>query len=101
MNRDEFFAVLDQLTQSQIEASLSLWDQDHLKLVREYLERRDADTPASEPRAPALHSALAAAVGLATKAYKIATVALILAIGAMLAAILSGLMALQVLQHSG
>ena len=100
MDRDKFFAALDRLSPSEIEAGLSFWTDEQLKLVKEYLERRDAAAPVSEPHGLA-NSALDAAVGLATKAYKLATVALILAIGAMLAAILSGLVALQVSQHGG
>ena len=41
MDRDEFFAMLDQLTPSQVEARLPLWDHDQLKWVGEYLERKD------------------------------------------------------------
>jgi len=101
MDRDKFLAALDRLSPSEIEAGLSFWTDEQLKLVKEYLERRDAAAaPVSEPDGLA-NSALDAAVGLATKAYKVATVALILAIGAMLAAILSGLMALRVLEHGG
>jgi hypothetical protein len=40
MDRDQFFAMLDELNTSQIEARLSLWDDEQLKLVEEYLERR-------------------------------------------------------------
>jgi hypothetical protein len=36
MDRDKFFAVLDQLTPSQIETRLPLWDDEQLKLVSEY-----------------------------------------------------------------
>jgi hypothetical protein len=38
----KFFALLDQITTSQIEAWLSLWDDEQLKLVQEYLERRSS-----------------------------------------------------------
>ena len=39
MDRNRFFAELDQLTPSQIEAWLPSWDREQLKLVEEYLER--------------------------------------------------------------
>jgi hypothetical protein len=39
MDRNQFFAELDQLTQSQIEARLASWDSEQLKLVEEYLGR--------------------------------------------------------------
>jgi hypothetical protein len=38
MDRDGFFAMLDQLTPSQIEARLPLYDREQLKLVEEYLQ---------------------------------------------------------------
>ena len=98
MDRNEFFAVLDQLTMSQIEARLPLDNQ--LKWVGEYLERRDSGASQTERRGGLpLDAGLAAAVAMATKANKTATVALIIAIGAMLAAIASGLVAFQALQH--
>jgi hypothetical protein len=97
MDRNEFFAVLDQLTMSQIEARLPL---NQLKWVGEYLERRDSGASQTERRGGLpLDAGLAAAVAMATKANKTATVALIIAIGAMLAAIASGLVAFQALQH--
>ena len=102
MNRDEFFAVLDQLTPSQIEGRLPLWDHDQLKWVGEYLERRDGRASATQPRdALPLDATLAAMVAMTAKANKMATAALVIAIGAMLAAVVSGLVAIQVLQHLG
>ena len=98
MDRNEFFAVLDQLTPSQIEARLPLWDHDQLKWVGEYLQRQDSGTSQTErPDALRPDAALAAAVAMATKANRLATVALIIAIGAMLAAIVSGLAVILVL----
>jgi hypothetical protein len=82
---------------SQIEARLPL---NQLKWVGEYLERRDSGASQTERRGGLpLDAGLAAAVAMATKANKTATVALIIAIGAMLAAIASGLVAFQALQH--
>lgn len=99
MDRNDFFAVLDQLTPSQIEARLPLWDHDQLKWVGEYLERRNSGAPETERLGPLPDARLAAAVAMATKANKMATVAVIIAIGAMLAAIVSGLAVFQALQH--
>ena len=39
MDREAFFAVLDQLTLPQIEARLPLWDAEQLKFAEEYLDR--------------------------------------------------------------
>jgi hypothetical protein len=41
MDRDEFFAQLDNLTPKEIEARLSSWDSEELALVQEYLARQD------------------------------------------------------------
>jgi hypothetical protein len=42
MNRDEFFAELDQLTPKEIEARLSSWDREKLVLVQAYFQEREA-----------------------------------------------------------
>ena len=89
MDRNQFFAELDQLTQSQIEARLASWDSEQLKLVEEYLGRGTIRTVQAE----------SVAVAMATKANRIAAIALIIAIGAMFAAIAAGLVAFQALQH--
>jgi hypothetical protein len=39
MDREEFFAQLDQLTPKEIEAQLSSWDMDKLVLAQEYLAK--------------------------------------------------------------
>jgi hypothetical protein len=41
MDRDEFFAQLDQLTPKEIEARLPSWDKEKLVLVQEYFANRD------------------------------------------------------------
>ena len=46
MDRDEFFAQLDQLTPKEMEARLSSWDRDTLLLVQEYFAKQ------SQPKAP-------------------------------------------------
>jgi hypothetical protein len=113
MDRNEFFAVLDQLTPSQIEARLSLWDHEQLIWAGEYLDRRDSSAAQAEQggalpvadaeSAPALPVAdageSAAAAAMARRANTVATVAIIIAIGAMLAAIASGLVAFEALQN--
>ena len=71
-----------------------------LKLVEEYLARKTVKRPQPKkvgPQAVTLTNPLAIAV--ATKVSKMATAALIIAIGAMLAAITAGLVAIETLQH--
>jgi hypothetical protein len=96
MDRDEFFAELDQRTLSQIKAQLPLWDDEQLQLVEEYLDSKLAQTDRTESPAPDRE---AIAVAAATRAHKTATVAIIIAIGAMLAAVASGLVAIEALRH--
>ena len=96
-DRSEFFAVLDQLTLSQIEAQLSSWDDDQLKWVGEYLEQKTMKP--AEGKKGAQGNLESAAFVTATKANMTATVALIIAIGAMIAAVAAGLVAFQALQH--
>jgi hypothetical protein len=97
MDRNQFFAELDQLTPSQIEARLPSWDDQQLKLVEDYLERRTIKPALLQKRGTqsVTHTELAA---VATKAMKIATVSLIIAIGAMIAAVAAGLVAYQAFQ---
>ena len=40
VERAEFFAELDGLTEKEIEARLDLWDQEQLALIQEYLDQR-------------------------------------------------------------
>jgi len=40
MDRDQFFAELDQLTPKEIEERLSSWDAEQLVLVQEYLDQK-------------------------------------------------------------
>ena len=97
VDRETFFAVLDQLTLPQIEARLPLWDAEQLKLAEEYLDRKGITYPQMERDTPI--NTESAAGAMAAKSYKVATVALIIAIGAMVAAMVSGLVALEALQH--
>jgi hypothetical protein len=101
MDRDKFFATLDQLTPSQIEARLSSWNDEELKLVEEYLERKASSAGQSQQVAQLApdRDRETIAVVTAVRAHKIATVALIIAIGAMVAAVVSGLVAFEAFRH--
>jgi hypothetical protein len=99
MDRDKFFAELDQLTASQIEARLPLWDDGQLDLVKDYLDARSSSAQTAR-RQSTVQDREAIAIAAATRALKIATVAIIIAIGAMLAAIASALVAIEALHQS-
>ena len=99
MNRDDFFAELDQLTPKEIEARLPSWDKDKLALVREYLEQTRSKAPPIDQVVQAARDAGWAAAEMASKANERATVAFIIAIGAMLAAIASTVVALLGLRY--
>ena len=98
-DRSEFFAVLDKLTPSEIEAKLPSWDADQLKWVEEYLERRTIKPAEWKKGTQPTAQPESTAVGMAAQAATMATAALIIAIGAMIAAIVAGLVAFQALQH--
>jgi hypothetical protein len=89
MNRDEFFAELDRLTEKDIEVRLPQWDREQLLLVQEYLEQRRSKVPPADEVARAARDAASAAAEMASKANARATVAFIISVGAMLAAIAS------------
>jgi hypothetical protein len=99
MDRNEFFALLDQLTPSEIEARLPLLDEEQLKLVEQYLARTTIK-PAlvNKPSAQSVSRLEVTTVAMAKQANKIATIALIIAVGAMITAITAGLVAYQALQ---
>ena len=100
MDRDEFFAQLDQLTPKEIEARLPEWGKEELVLVQEYLERTGPTAPHAEQLARAAAEAARAAAEMASQANARATVAFIIAIGAMLAAIASAAAVfVAILQH--
>lgn len=98
MNCSEFFALLDSLTTSEIKSRISSWDDEQLKLVEEYLQR-----VRQQNRGPRPHLEETAvtelAAKMATRANTLAMIALIIAIGAMLASIASGFVAFVALQH--
>ena len=100
IERDEFFAELDGLTEKEIEARLDLWDREQLALIQEYLDQRvmgraKAEQAAQITAAPSAQddAAMASLVEIASTANTKATAALILSAGAMLAAIASALVA--------
>jgi hypothetical protein len=114
VERDQFFAELDGLTEKEIEARLDLWDEEQLALIQEYLDQKvlariKAEQPApvkpgprgAKPRQtaqikPGLRAQDAVAaplVEVANSANAKATIALIVSVGAMLAAMASALVA--------
>jgi len=97
MDRDVFLAMLDQLTPGEIDARLSSWDDEQLKLVQEYLDRKAIKPPQSQKAAQALTPTDLPVIAIATKASNMAKAALILSVGAMLAAIASGLVVYEAL----
>ena len=99
VEREEFFAELDGLTEKEIEARLDLWDREQLALIQEYLDqkvlaRAKAEQSEQIKAAPSAQDAVAASLAeVASTANTKATAALILSVGAMLAAIASALVA--------
>jgi len=109
VNRDEFFAELDKLTDQQIEGRLPLWNREELMLVQQYIDRREMEPPEQvagvseqskvEPeQKPSITDQITkettvTALTLARKASAMAMSALILSIGAMLTAIVAGAIA--------
>ena len=100
VERDEFFAELDRLTEKEIEARLDSWDREQLALIQEYLDQRvsaraKAEQAAQIKAAPSAQddAVVASLVEVASTANTKATAALILSVGAMLAAMASALVA--------
>lgn len=52
MDRDAFFAQLDQLTPSEIEARLSSWETEQLLLAQEYFAKREQTKRTQTDEAP-------------------------------------------------
>jgi hypothetical protein len=96
MDRDEFFAKLDSLTEKEIEERLPLFDTDELALVQDYVDQKAVEKIRAALQAGfetthttrATMAALKAAQSANTKAFA----ALMLSIGAMLAAIMCGVL---------
>jgi hypothetical protein len=96
VNRDEFFALLDGLTDKEIEARLPLFDSGELALVQEYVERSVVDQIKTARGGGIIDSARSAKVALAAlkmanAADTKALAALILSVGAILTAVLCGI----------
>jgi len=110
VNRDEFFAELDKLTDQEIEERLPLFDREQLLLVQQYIDRRGEEpqdqvpgppqdsSKVSKPSSDTRNATLVALIA-ARKATSMAAAALILSIGAMLTAIVAGVMAYLMLPH--
>ena len=98
MDREEFFAELDQLTPKEIEERLSSWDKDQLLVVQDYLSGKRAKAQSNEVARAATDAAWSAAE-VAMRANTKATIAIIIAVGAMLAAITSAVVSLLGLQY--
>lgn len=94
VNRIEFFALLDGLTEKEIEARLPTWDMERLELAQEYVETRLAPAQAAQPdqkqTEKAAETAALLALNTARSASLRSTAALILSIGAMVSAVLCG-----------
>jgi hypothetical protein len=114
VERGEFFAELDGLTEKEIEARLDLWDEEQLALIQEYLDqkmlrRAEAEQPAWKKPGPSgtkteqvaqieaephgQDTVVASFLEVANTANTKATAALIFSVGAMLAAVASALIA--------
>jgi preprotein translocase subunit SecF len=91
MDRDEFFAELDGLTEKEIEGRLSSWDRGQLVLVQEYIDKKVERAKAAQAAQPerANEDAVRVSVEVSRRAHSMALMALIVALGAMMAAIAS------------
>ena len=98
MDREEFFAELDQLTPKEIEERLSSWDKDQLLVLQDYLSGKQAKAQSNEVVRAATDAAWSVAE-VAMRANTKATIAIIIAVSAMLAAITSAVVALLDLQY--
>jgi hypothetical protein len=95
MDREKFFAELDQLTPAEIEARLPTWDMEKLVLAQEYIDQKEmradetAETAAAEtaPTNSTKDDPARLSVEVARRAHTTAMMALIFSVGAMLAAI--------------
>ena len=97
MDRDEFFAQLDQLTPKEIEERLSSWDVEQLVLAQEYLAQKQREqTRAALVQAETgtiKDDAARLSVEVIRRAHTTAMMALIFSVGAMLAAIAAAVLA--------
>jgi hypothetical protein len=102
MDRDKFFAELDQLTPAEIEARLPSWDMEKLVLAQDYIdqkERRAGETAETEAAITAPTNTgtkddpARLSVEVARRAHTTAMMALIFSVGGMLAAIAAAVLA--------
>jgi hypothetical protein len=101
MDRDKFFAELDQLTPPEIEARLPSWDMEKLVLAQEYIEPKEKQDQAVEKGAAETgptstdtkEDRVQVSVEVARRAHTTAMMALIFSMGAMLAAIAAAVLA--------
>ena len=93
MNRDELFAQLEKLSPKEIQTQLSSWDKEELVLVHEFLKQKQSKEAQSDQLVKAATEASWAAMGAATRADNMATIAIVLSVGAMLAAVASAVVA--------
>jgi uncharacterized protein involved in exopolysaccharide biosynthesis len=100
VNRDQLFAELEALSEDEIEAGLDsgVWGEDKRQLVEHYLDRLKLTTMQLEATTSAKEAAVATAAH-AKKATSIAFAGLIIAAGAMLAAMASAFVAFLALRN--
>ena len=98
MDRDKFFAELDQLTPAEIQEQLSSWDVEQLVLAQEYLAQKEreqtrAALAAQSEDSTTKNDAARLSVEVARRAHTTAMMALIFSVGAMLAAMAAAVLA--------
>ena len=102
VDRDQLFAELDKLSADEIEAGLyaGVWSGDRRQLVEHYLDQMKLATLQMDI-ADTDKVAAKAAEGQSRRATSIATAALIIAVGAMIAAMASAIIAFLALRRYG
>jgi uncharacterized protein involved in exopolysaccharide biosynthesis len=100
VNRDQLFAELEALSEDEIETGLDagVWGEDKRQLVEHYLDQLKLTTMQLEATTSAKEAAVVAAAH-AKKATSIAFAGLIIAAGAMLAAMASAFVAFLALRN--
>ena len=110
VDRDKFLAELDALTDEEIERRLPQWDREQLALVQQYIDQRTRWTAQEQQRdakpleqaqkqAKDARDVAITALALAKRSSTVAVAALILSVGAMLAALIAGVIAYLVLKN--
>jgi hypothetical protein len=99
-NREQLFSELNKMSAEEIEAGLDagVWGEPSRQLVEHYLDQMQVTTLQLEA-AETAKTAAQLAEGQSRKAISLATAALIVAGGAMVAAIASALVAVLALRH--